>query len=45
MHELTIGIEYGSRMLELQGRSLNIQIYDTVSDLQSHTTPAARASA
>ena len=28
-HEVTIGVEFGARMIEIEGRSVKLQVWDT----------------
>lgn len=32
VHDLTIGVEFGARMISIDGRQIKLQIWDTVSD-------------
>lgn len=40
VHDLTIGVEFGARMINIDGKQIKLQIWDTVSQLYSppHTT-------
>lgn len=29
-HEVTIGVEFGAKMIDLEGKSIKLQIWDTV---------------
>ena len=31
MHDLTIGVEFGARMINIEGKQIKLQIWDTVS--------------
>lgn len=35
VHDLTIGVEFGARMVTIDGRPIKLQIWDTVSKLLS----------
>ena len=40
VHDLTIGVEFGARMINIDGKQIKLQIWDTVRDLlQSQTWP------
>ena len=32
IHELTIGVEFGARNIDIDGKAIKLQIWDTVSD-------------
>lgn len=32
VHDLTIGVEFGARMITIDGKQIKLQIWDTVSD-------------
>jgi hypothetical protein len=36
VHDLTIGVEFGARMIDLQGKQVKLQIWDTVCCKLSH---------
>ena len=31
VHDLTIGVEFGARMINIEGKQIKLQIWDTVS--------------
>ena len=33
VHDLTIGVEFGARMINIEGKQIKLQIWDTVGDL------------
>lgn len=33
VHDLTIGVEFGARMISIDGKQIKLQIWDTVSNL------------
>ena len=33
MHDLTIGVEFGARMINIEGKQIKLQIWDTVGSL------------
>ena len=33
VHDLTIGVEFGARMINIEGKQIKLQIWDTVSTL------------
>ena len=33
VHDLTIGVEFGARMINIEGKQIKLQIWDTVSIL------------
>lgn len=35
VHDLTIGVEFGARMITIDGKQIKLQIWDTVSNLIS----------
>jgi GTPase SAR1 family protein len=35
VHDLTIGVEFGARMINIDGKQIKLQIWDTVSSLSS----------
>ena len=32
VHDLTIGVEFGARMINIEGKQIKLQIWDTVSE-------------
>ena len=34
MHDLTIGVEFGARMINIEGKQIKLQIWDTVSTIK-----------
>ena len=38
VHDLTIGVEFGARMIIIEGKQIKLQIWDTVS-LSQHVGP------
>uniref|UniRef100_A0A7N5KN72 RAB2B, member RAS onco family n=1 Tax=Ailuropoda melanoleuca TaxID=9646 RepID=A0A7N5KN72_AILME len=37
VHDLTIGVEFGARMVNIDGKQIKLQIWDTFSPLQIFT--------
>ena len=35
VHDLTIGVEFGARMINIEGKQIKLQIWDTVGDLKA----------
>ena len=35
MHDLTIGVEFGARMINIEGKQVKLQIWDTVSQINA----------
>ena len=35
VHDLTIGVEFGARMINIEGKQIKLQIWDTVGALSS----------
>jgi Ras-related protein Rab-2A len=35
VHDLTIGVEFGARMINIEGKQVKLQIWDTVSERQT----------
>lgn len=35
VHDLTIGVEFGARMISIDGKQIKLQIWDTVSSFSS----------
>jgi hypothetical protein len=35
IHDLTIGVEFGARMIKIEDKNIKLQIWDTVSDVVS----------
>ena len=40
VHDLTIGVEFGARMINIEGKQIKLQIWDTVSEAFSITISA-----
>lgn len=40
VHDLTIGVEFGARMINIDGKQIKLQIWDTVGQLAQHTSAA-----
>ena len=36
VHDLTIGVEFGARMINIEGKQIKLQIWDTVSASGGH---------
>ena len=41
VHDLTIGVEFGARMINIEGKQIKLQIWDTVCDLKALFTMIA----
>ena len=35
VHDLTIGVEFGARMINIEGKQIKLQIWDTVSNMMA----------
>ena len=35
VHDLTIGVEFGARMINIEGKQVKLQIWDTVSQINA----------
>ena len=35
VHDLTIGVEFGARMINIEGKQIKLQIWDTVGGFES----------
>lgn len=40
VHDLTIGVEFGARMITIDSRQIKLQIWDTVNSVYSHNSVA-----
>ena len=36
VHDLTIGVEFGARMINIEGKQIKLQIWDTVRQIMNH---------
>ena len=41
VHDLTIGVEFGARMINIEGKQIKLQIWDTVGALKAVLTMIA----